>query len=307
MAQSSRDRITLNTHRKIYPLDFYRKFLAKNVRPDGRPLTKCRNTSVIPDCITTADGSASVAIGATTVSCGIKLEVAGARPPNTKEGFIEIDVILDPICTAKYHSLKGYEHDCVREEASALSRSLCDIVLQSGMFSLENLCIESDKAVWMLYVDVVCICNDGNLFDACLLAIGSALKSLKLPHTCLGRNDDTVYVDNRNELNFYRLSLHFELLPLTIGVLDGKIIVDPTLDEEGLLTDILHIVINSQGDVIHLHKAGKRDIGLDTLDAMMALTRKRAEQLMTALSKESADDKTEMPEIDFTAHVTSAD
>lgn len=208
-------------------------------------------------------------------------------------------MILDPICTAKYHSLNGYERDCVGEEASALSRSLCDIVLQSGMFSLENLCIESEKAVWILYIDLLCICNDGNLFDACLLAIGSALKTLKLPHTCLGKNDETVYIDNRSEDNFYRLSLKFDLLPLTMGILDGKIIVDPTLDEEGLLTDIIHIVLNNEGDIIHLYKSGQKNIDLEMLDRMMTLAKQRAQQLMATFSLKHKGKEQIMPEVDY--------
>ena len=191
----------------------------------------------------------------------------------------------------------------MREEASALSRSLCDIVLQSGMFSLENLCIESDKAVWILYIDLLCICNDGNLFDACLLAIVSALKTLKLPHTCLGKNDDTVYIDNRNEGNYYRLSLQFDLLPLTMGILDGKIIVDPTLDEEGLLTDIIHIVLNNAGDIIHLYKSGEKNIDLTMLDNMMALTKERADDILAMTSSQ----KIIMPEVDFHAEIASED
>ena len=86
MAQ--KEKIISNTHRKIYPLDFYRKFLDKNVRPDGRHLSKCRPTLINTKCISSADGSSVVKIGSTTVTCGIKLEIAAPRSPNVKEGFV---------------------------------------------------------------------------------------------------------------------------------------------------------------------------------------------------------------------------
>eukprot|EP01084_Bolivina_argentea_P120294 213220_1 len=109
------DKIALNTHRKIHPLEFYRKFLDKNVRPDGRTLTKCRTTLINSNCISTTDGSAVVKIGSTTVTTGIKLEIAAPRSPNVKDGFIDIDVILDPLCTLKYHSLNHYECVCIQQ------------------------------------------------------------------------------------------------------------------------------------------------------------------------------------------------
>ena len=213
--------------------------------------------------------------------------------------LIEIDVILDPLCTLKYHSRNNYEQDCITHKASALSRSLCDIVVSSGMFSLENLCIESEKAVWVLYCDLLCICNDGNLFDACLLSIVAALKTLKIPHTCLGKNDDTVYIDNRKENDFYKLTLKYDLLPLTFGILDKRIIVDPTIDEEGLLSDVIHIVLNNDGDIIHLYKSGEKNIGLEKLQTMIDIAQSRSIDLIAILKKNCVIKKQNIMAIDF--------
>ena len=202
--------------------------------------------------------------------------------------FLEIDVILDPLCSAQYHSLNMYERDCLSQEAAALSRWLCDIVLSSGMFSLSNLCIESERAVWVVYVDVVCICDDGNLFDACLLAVVAALR---LPHTCTAKHDKDA------------LSLHFDLLPLTLGVLDARLIADPTRDEQRLLSDVVHVVLTSDGELVHLHKSGEGDVRMDSLDAMMGFAALRARELMVILAAQSALDGRDALEIDFQAEV----
>jgi len=48
--------------------------------------------------------------------------------------------------------------------------------LRSNFLPLTTLCIEPGKSVWVLYVDVTCIGYDGNVFDATLLAVISALR-----------------------------------------------------------------------------------------------------------------------------------
>ncbi len=45
------------------------------------------------------------------------------------------------------------------------------------MLSLESLCIRATNTVWTLYVDAVCLNDDGNLFDASMLAIVAALRN----------------------------------------------------------------------------------------------------------------------------------
>ena len=64
------------------------------MRPDGRHLTKCRTTLINTNCITTADASSVVKIGSTTVTCGIKLEIAAPRSPNVDEGFVGLYFLM---------------------------------------------------------------------------------------------------------------------------------------------------------------------------------------------------------------------
>jgi exosome complex component RRP43 len=44
---------------------------------------------------------------------------------------------------------------------------------------LEVLCIEPEQAVWVLYADILCMNHDGNILDACQLALLAALKNGK--------------------------------------------------------------------------------------------------------------------------------
>lgn len=58
--------------RSLHPLKYYRDYLAHNIRPDGRDLDKFRPVVVNVGTISTANGSAVVKVGKTTVVCGIK-------------------------------------------------------------------------------------------------------------------------------------------------------------------------------------------------------------------------------------------
>lgn len=51
-----------------------------------------------------------------------------------------------------------------------------DGYFRSGTLDLGSLCIVPDKLCWVLYLDVYCLNDDGNLTDASLLAAITALK-----------------------------------------------------------------------------------------------------------------------------------
>lgn len=105
---------------RIQPHEYFRRFLDHNVRPDGRLLDRFRKTLITAGAITTADGSAMVRLGGTTVVCGIKAEVSEPHVDRPDEGYLGIDklppappsnclsflpvpnVELSPICSPKF-------------------------------------------------------------------------------------------------------------------------------------------------------------------------------------------------------------
>lgn len=48
---------------------------------------------------------------------------------------------------------------------------------RNGIVDCKSLLIESGRARWILYVDVISLNDAGNLFDACMLAVDAALHS----------------------------------------------------------------------------------------------------------------------------------
>ena len=61
--------------KKLYPEQYYERFLANGIRPDGRTFGRARPTTIGLEAVSTTDASALVKNGSTTVLAGIKLEV----------------------------------------------------------------------------------------------------------------------------------------------------------------------------------------------------------------------------------------
>ena len=90
---------------------------------------------------------------------------------------------------------------------TVLSQVLTEIFCSDCLLlDLTSLCIVPQELVWCLSVDVVAIDNAGSLLDACCIALGAALKCVKLPHVALDE-DGQIVVDSSktSELVFYLL------------------------------------------------------------------------------------------------------
>lgn len=77
---------------RLYPDQYLAKFVAQGVRPDGRPLALPRATSIGLGVVTTADSSALVKIGSTSVLAGAKCEVMPASADEPDKGRLAVQV-----------------------------------------------------------------------------------------------------------------------------------------------------------------------------------------------------------------------
>jgi hypothetical protein len=84
--------------------------------------------------------------------------------------FAEIGVQLGPLCSAKFSVGRA------SEQSIALGEALATLITSTGVFDLNELCINAGTSVWVIYADLVCLDFDGNVLDACVLALNSALK-----------------------------------------------------------------------------------------------------------------------------------
>ncbi|XP_076129678.1 exosome complex component RRP43 [Alosa pseudoharengus] len=251
------------------PLEYHKSFLKENCRPDGRELDEFRTTTLNIGPISTAEGSALVKIGNTTVMCGIKAELALPPSDTPDKGYIVPNVDIPPLCMSKVRSGPP------EEQAQAASQFIADIIESSEIIRKEDLCIEKEKLCWVLYCDIMCLDYDGNLLDSCIVALLAALKNTLLPKVTINKETDLPEVDL---LEKCPININRQPVGSSFAVFDNTIIiVDPTADEESLATAVMTLVIDEEGRLCTAHKPGGTTLSGEKLQDCMgrAVTRHR--------------------------------
>ena len=268
--------------RALNPLEYLRQFAGDGIYPDGRPLQQSRPITVTDGAITSADASSLARVGQTAVLATVILEVATPLATAPEEGFLDVNVQLSPICSEKY----SFSPDST--PALCLADFLTRAVDGSGMLDRTALCIEKGQCVWMLRVDVVCLDDAGNLWDAALVAIATALLNLRLPATRVAPRDaagasggaggvqQRVTVSRRDS-EASTLPLVCVPISLTFAMLDGALLVDPTADEEPLVDALFTLVVRSDDmrRLCLIRKPGGAPTTKATLQEALALLRGR--------------------------------
>ncbi|KAK1548794.1 hypothetical protein Q3G72_010621 [Acer saccharum] len=78
----------VDAFRHLFPLRYFERHLTESIRPDVRPLTKARDTTIALGAVASADGSALAKIGSTTMLAAIKMEVMTPSLESPDEGCI---------------------------------------------------------------------------------------------------------------------------------------------------------------------------------------------------------------------------
>lgn len=249
------------------PLEYHRRFLKENCRPDGRELIEFRTTTLNIGSISTADGSALVKIGNTTVICGIKLEFATPSVEAPNKGYVVPNVDLPPLCSS------GFRHGAPGEQAQAASQFVADVIESSGVVNPEDLCIERGKLCWVLYCDLMCLDYDGNLLDACILALLAALKNAQLPEVTINKETSQPEVNLKTRTP---LQVHRHPIGSSFCVFDNAVlIVDPTAEEERLSTAQLTVVTDEDQRLCSVHKPGGTALSGERLQECISRAQRR--------------------------------
>ncbi|KAI0774691.1 ribosomal protein S5 domain 2-type protein [Trametes elegans] len=254
-SSAEQDALRALTFQRLHPKTYLERFLAEQIRPDGRDLDEWRDVSVDVGSISTADGSALVRLGSTTVVCGVKAEVAEPELDSPHSGFLVPNLDLPAICSPKFKP--GPPTD----EAQVLSDRLNEVLVSSGIVPTYSLCIEPGKAVWVLYVDATCINYDGNAFDATLLAMVAALKNTRLPKATYYEVTKRTTCSRKVQepLQIGRLPTSF-----SFGIFDGThLLADPTSFEEPLLDTTVSVVLDETGGLTSVMQLGLGILGAD--------------------------------------------
>lgn len=162
------------TFKKLQPVEYQRRFMAKDIRPDGRKLNEARGIKIQPNPLNRTQGSSTVKIGDTIVICGIKAEIAEPLATEPRKGYFVPNIDLPALCSSKF------KPGPPGEQTQSVSEVIDELFKKVSIINLEELCIEPNKAVWVLYADMVCLNHDGSILDACLVSLMTALKKRNL-------------------------------------------------------------------------------------------------------------------------------
>ncbi|KAF0974390.1 hypothetical protein FDP41_006422 [Naegleria fowleri] len=263
--------------RKVHPLEFYKKFLPEGIRPDGRSLNMIRESLISSGSLRNCEGSSLVKTGNTSVVCGIKAEVMIPTEEAPRDGRVVISFDFPSICAS---DVTGNWEE-VNERKCTIQQRLASVLYNCEVLDLSQLCIEEGKASWVLYADLYCLENDGNVFDAALIALLTALRNVSLPKVEISKDEEAIVTDEKANL---KLKLNHYPIPLSFGLLSDYILVDPTSEEESLLSWKLTAVYNERKELCMLFKPGGIPISQSSLKYCMELAKKRTDRIITMIN-----------------------
>ncbi len=218
--------------------DFVYRKLKNNERVDGRKFDEFRSIEIIPGIIPRAEGSAMVKLGDTEVVVGIKMQPGEPFPDTPDKGVIITNAELVPLASPTF------EPGPPDENSIELARVVDRGIRESGAIDLEKLCITEGENVWIIFIDIHALDDDGNLLDASSLAAIAALMNTTIPSEKFGYGDDEI--------------LPVRNIPVSVTslVLDEAILVDPSSDEEKLTPNRVTITSDSDDNLVSMQKSG---------------------------------------------------
>jgi exosome complex RNA-binding protein Rrp42 (RNase PH superfamily) len=273
---------------------FVTSFFSQSTRPDGRLFGMCRTTKITRGILQTHDtvGSSLVRLGNTQVLCGISLQIGtptalssnhnhhhhqGNDKNNSSGGGGDVVVIM----------LSSQQHQGTIA-AAATEEQLQSII--TNMLDLSTLVIINGQAAWRILLTVQVLQDDGNVWDASLLAAVAALTNVRLPATKMTTTSTAAASASRRNLhtasttttttkaggtsrlellddpNYHEaLVFHYLPVPLTVGVYRSSsnhnaaihLVADPTPDEAPLLQGYLTMVVTDGNEIVHAGHASQ--------------------------------------------------
>ncbi|CCG84329.1 protein of unknown function [Taphrina deformans PYCC 5710] len=199
------------------------------------------------------------------MSCSIRAEITEPDPFHPRRGFVVPNIELGPLC----HS--GLRAGPPSDMQQTIAFSLLQIIQNDSLLHLEDLCIEESKAVWVLYVDIICLSHSGSLLTGATCAMVAALLSTSLPVARWDLDADAV----RCKHEYAPLKLGILPHVLEFGVFDRMVIADMTDEEEILCTEKLTVIMDSQNNVLALSKSGGSGLNSTTLDQVLLQAEQR--------------------------------
>lgn len=245
--------------------DHIAKLLDKGMRTDGRKFDEMRPLKVETNFIGSAEGSARVRLGSTEVVVGVKLILGEpfADTPNT--GVLTTNAELIPMAS------NTFESGPPDQESIEVARVIDRGIREGHAVDLAKLCIEPGKQVWIMFVDVHVLDYDGNLFDAANIGANAAFKTAIVPAKRAGKGED------------YPLPVLHQPISITAVKIDGKILIDPTHDEERVADARFTVATLETGNLCAMQKGLNGSFTVDEIHKIVNMSRKIGDEVRAKL------------------------
>lgn len=262
-----------------------------------------RNTVIQskPHTLTHSYGSSSVYMGNTYVICSIDIEITKQSEllRYTYEQRIQIELNCDRLCNYNKYRYNNIKND---NNTNSISQQLIYILQHSNCIDYTQLIImleqsdnidattskqnkHNEQYTYILYCNIQCINDDGNLFDTCLLSIITALKNTYLP-LYTQYNNILKQICISKQISNTSLKLNNIPVSTSIAILsDNSILIDPTYEEEKLSICNIYIVCNNNNNTISFNKIGYSSITDQQLQQCINIACKRQQYISQLLTK----------------------
>jgi len=245
--------------------DYIRSLIEKGKRIDDRKLDEFRKIVIETNVSKNSAGSARCKIGETEVIVGVKFDIGEPYPDSPGEGTIIVTAELIPVANP------DFELGPPGSKATELARIVDRGIRESECIDFRKLCVKEGEKVWMVFIDIYPLNDDGNLIDASVLASLKALSEAKFPKIV---NDK---VDHESKTN---VGLKLSKLPITTTIykINNNLIVDVNNKEEEVIDARLSVSV-ADGNIHAMQKGGDVPLRFDDINKMIDIAMKKEKEL----------------------------
>src|SRR3989344_5835011 len=243
--------------------------LKEGKRIDGRKVDEIRKITITHGVSENADGSARVKLGLTDVIAGVKMVPGTPYPDMPDEGSISIGAELLPMADPEF------EVGPPRDEAIELSRVVDRGIRESKAIDFKDLCITEGEKVWVGFVDIYIINNDGNLFDACGIAAMSSLLETKMPKIEDGKIVKGEYAG--------KLKVRAKPVLSTFAKIGNVVVADPILSEEKAMSARFSVTITEDDNITAFQKGLAGSFKYEEINGAIDVAMRNSKQIRKLL------------------------
>ncbi|KAF4549991.1 3' exoribonuclease-like protein 2 [Elsinoe fawcettii] len=291
-------------------------------RPSGRSLLSYRTPTIHTGSLTHSNGSAVVRLGATSIVCGIRAEILRAQDiphpyhpltsttdSQSSNEIEDLGLLVPNLELSTGSSPSNLPGNPPSSLAQSLTHRLHALMHTTSLLNPADLRItttiqdedgneeEVTKAYWALYIDILLISHDGNVFDAAWLAVLAALGDTVLPRAEWDADTERVVCDPRKSQG-RRLGLQGMPVPCSFGVFsteskirgeEGRewLLADVDAFEEGVCREAVTVVVDEDGEVRRVEKVGGGKVGREVMRELVGEAGKRAGEWRKVLKEAS--------------------